>query len=308
MPIPESQLVTWSNQGAITTAKATHEAIRTALTHRDSPIANLIDNGSVTVYLQGSYKNDTNIRGDSDVDVVVELNTTFGHNARVLPQEQKTLHEYHYSDPVTYDWATFRNDVVRALTTYFGGAVIDARGNKSIKLLPVPGRVKADIVPVVYYREYSFFADPSNYHAEEGIMFYHRTTNAAITNFPQQHYDNGVSKNAAERTNGRFKPTVRIFKNARSYLVDKGLLSSDKAPSYFLQGLVYSAPDHCFEVSHQKTFENVLQSMLHTPMNRFVCQNELHPLIGASPYQWNTDDAVTTIQALKNLSDNWYSI
>ena len=31
MSIPESQLVTWSNQGAVTTAQATHKSIRTSL-------------------------------------------------------------------------------------------------------------------------------------------------------------------------------------------------------------------------------------------------------------------------------------
>ena len=37
-------------------------------------------------YLQGSYRNDTNIRGDSDVDLVLELNSVFKHDASVLSE------------------------------------------------------------------------------------------------------------------------------------------------------------------------------------------------------------------------------
>src|SRR5437870_11381300 len=73
MPIPESQLETWTHQGATTTAKSTHETIRRALAADSSPIKDK----DFEIYLQGSYKNDTNIRGDSDVDVVVQLNSTF---------------------------------------------------------------------------------------------------------------------------------------------------------------------------------------------------------------------------------------
>ena len=81
MGIPESQLETWSHQGAITTANATHESIRNALNSYEFP-----DGVDFEVYLQGSYKNDTNIRGDMDVDLAVQINSTFYSN---LSEEQK---------------------------------------------------------------------------------------------------------------------------------------------------------------------------------------------------------------------------
>jgi tRNA nucleotidyltransferase (CCA-adding enzyme) len=77
MPIPESQLEIWSHQGAVTASKTTHESIRIALSANTSPIRQRVAAGGVEIYLQGSYKNDTNIRGDSDVDVVVELTATY---------------------------------------------------------------------------------------------------------------------------------------------------------------------------------------------------------------------------------------
>lgn len=106
MPIPESQLETWSHQGAVTTAKATHESIRNALTASTSPVRQLVANGSVNIYLQGSYKNDTNIRGDSDVDIVVELNSIYYSN---LSEAEKQLLAL---TTATYNWHHFRADAL----------------------------------------------------------------------------------------------------------------------------------------------------------------------------------------------------
>jgi tRNA nucleotidyltransferase (CCA-adding enzyme) len=72
MTISESQLETWARQGAVTTASNTHQSIRRALDAYDWPNGVRFES-----YLQGSYRNTTNIRGDSDVDLVVQLNSTF---------------------------------------------------------------------------------------------------------------------------------------------------------------------------------------------------------------------------------------
>ena len=63
MAIPESQLSRWSHHGAQDSSKRTHEIIRRALSAHRWPADMTYD-----FYLQGSYRNDTNIRGDSDVD------------------------------------------------------------------------------------------------------------------------------------------------------------------------------------------------------------------------------------------------
>ena len=65
----QRQCQTWANPGTGVTLQASHEAVRKALTADSSPIRSLRQD----VFLQGSYKNDTNVRGDSDVDVVVQL-------------------------------------------------------------------------------------------------------------------------------------------------------------------------------------------------------------------------------------------
>ncbi len=304
MAIPQSQLVSWANQGAVITAQATHKSIRNALENNQSPIKERILKNEVEVYLQGSYKNNTNIRGDSDVDLVVELNTTFGHNAHSLPLEQKQLHDSAYSN-ATYGWEEFREDVITALENYFRDTMIDTTGNKSIKLKSAPGRLKTDIVPAIRFREYSFFFGTNNFKADRGIKFYHKATKRAIINFPHHHFENGRDKNSKGRTNGWFKPIVRVFKNARSYLIDNNSLSKNTAPSYFLQSLLYNVPDSRFGTSYQNTVFNILEYLYNNSMSNFRCQNKLDLLFGSTPEQWNESDAGLTIQKLVELWDNW---
>ena len=73
MPIPEAQLDTWSKQGSITQSKNTYARIKKALEAAETGYAGK----SFDSFLQGSYGNDTNVYADSDVDVVVELNSAF---------------------------------------------------------------------------------------------------------------------------------------------------------------------------------------------------------------------------------------
>ncbi len=67
MSIPEAQLETWSKVGSQTQSKDTYATIRNALDDKNAPYA-----GSIEIFLQGSYGNDTNVYGkDSDVDIVM---------------------------------------------------------------------------------------------------------------------------------------------------------------------------------------------------------------------------------------------
>ena len=68
MPIPESTLSKWSHHQAGTAFKEAHVPIREALDAYNWPA-----DVKFEVFLQGSYKNDTNLGGDSDVDLVVRL-------------------------------------------------------------------------------------------------------------------------------------------------------------------------------------------------------------------------------------------
>jgi hypothetical protein len=301
MPIPESQLETWSGQGAVTSAKATHEAIRRALAaDKDS----LLNRQEYEVFLQGSYRNDTNTRGDSDVDVVVQLNSTFVSDKSHLSLQEQASYNQLFS-AATYGWEQLRADGLKALRAYFGWAKV-SEGKNSLKLRRVPGRLAADIVPCLQYRRYTRFVSAHDQSYVEGILFYTRPEQQPVINYPKPHYRNGVAKNSPGRTGGRFKPVVRVFKNARSYLVDRGALSADVAPSYFLQCLLYNAPDRLFGGSYQDSFLQILVWLASADLGAFICQNGETPLFGPTRQQWSVTNARLTVSKLIELWENWY--
>ena len=298
MSIPESQLETWSHQGAVTTAKKTHESIRNALdSHTWTTGVSKPD-----AYLQGSYKNTTNIRGDSDVDVVAQLNSTFQSDLSELTDYQKILHKQAHPD-ATYLWENFRADVIAALRNYFGYSAVDDTGNKSLKVVGNSNRLPADVVACIQYRKYKYFNGVNDQDYVEGMLFYTLREGRKVINFPKVHYQNGTKKSS--RTSRRYKPTIRIFKNARTYLVRQGIINKEFAPSYFLECLLYNVPDVKFTTNHQDTFCNVVNWLQEANMRGFVCQNEQIPLFGDTPEQWSSSKAKEFIGMLIALWNNW---
>ena len=195
MPIPESQLQTWSHQGAAQAAETTYRSIRTALEAYQWP-----PDISYDLYLQGSYRNSTNIRGDSDVDIVLELESTFHLDVDTLSisQQQEVRDSYPGAD---YRWTAFREDTLQALREYYGSQFVRP-GNKAINVTSSSGRLDADIVVCLTERHYT-----STTRWDPGIVFWTTRDNRRIINFPKLHYDHGVAKSGL--THQRFKKTVR---------------------------------------------------------------------------------------------------
>lgn len=293
MSIPESQLQTWSNQGATVSAENTHNSVRNALDSYKWP-----EGVSYEPYLQGSYRNFTNIRSDSDVDLVVELNSVMYSNLTDAENSALGLQS------ATYGWLQFRQDVINALTNYYGGQNIDTSGSKSIKLLPTSGRIKADIVVCVNYKYYRNLRVVS-----EGMTFWTLPGWRQIINYPKLHYNNGAAKNSAQRTRGWYKPSIRMFKNARNRVIQNNSLLDSRFPSYFIEGLLYNVPDNMFVNSYPNTFVNVVNWLddrfRGDSTEEFVCQNEMHYLFGNYSVQWNVEDAREYVSQLTYLWNNW---
>ena len=297
MSIPESQLETWSHPGAVATAKRTHESIRKALDSHTWPTGV----SKPEVYLQGSYKNTTNIRGDSDVDVVAQLNSTFHRDLSELTDYQKMLYKQVHPN-ATYLWENFRTDVLTALRNHFGDSAVNI-GNKSLKVAGNSNRLPADVVACMQYRKYKHFRNLNDKSYVEGMVFYTLREGRKVINFPKVHYQNGTKKNS--RTSSRYKPTIRVFKNARTYLVNQGIISKELAPSYFLECLLYNVPDGNFTFNYQNTFCSVVSWLQKANMTNFLCQHEQFPLFGNTPEQWSSSDAQYFLQMLVNLWNNW---
>src|SRR6516162_6689395 len=114
MYIPEDRLVTWSNQGGTTNSIAAHTSVRNALEANDSGL----NRPDFEIFLQGSYKNSTNIRADSDVDLVVQYNKYFNRDlTKLSPVEVQRYEATHHT--VDYGPVNWRNDVEKALRKKF---------------------------------------------------------------------------------------------------------------------------------------------------------------------------------------------
>ena len=139
----------------------------------------------------------------------------------------------------------------------------------------------------------------------EGVEFQDKT-GRVIINYPKGHIKNGEAKNAAGRTSFTYKQTVRMFKNARNAAIDKKLIGADVSPSYFVECLLYNAPDGLFSTGRQTTFSSVhdyLWSKL--TLDTAKCQNEQILLFGNTPEQWKKDNAVAFLDGLARLWNNW---
>lgn len=296
MSIPESQLELWTHQGAEQSSANTYQSIKNCV--ENSEILTL---KNFDIYLQGSYKNTTNIRGDSDVDIVVQLNSTFQGGLNLLKEEEKQNFKKAYNDS-TYSFEEFKRDVYNTLLSHYGQNLVSI-GKYSIKLDGGSGRLPSDVVACLNYRRYHTFVSITDHTYEDGIYLYTSTDKRKITNYPKIHYSNGVSKN--DDTNGLYKPAIRMFKNTRSYIEDHDLFLDKLAPSYFVECLLYNVPSNLYRSSLQSTFTDSIDWLNQNDISVFLCQNRIQFLFGDTPEQWNVDAARKFISKLYDLWNNW---
>ena len=208
MSIPESQLDTWAKQGSVIGSSTTYNAVKDALNDSSSPYYPK----EFDVFLQGSYGNDTNIYAESDVDVVIQLKSTFQQDLSGLAEGQRLLFNQAFS-AATYGLVEFKRDVLAHLRGKFGSGVNP--GNKAIAVPATSYRRKADVIVALEYRKYASFFGTYTQDYVEGIKF-HTTTGLEIINYPKPHARNLTRKH--QETGGWLKPVIRVFKNLRTGL------------------------------------------------------------------------------------------
>jgi hypothetical protein len=296
VPIPESQLDTWSHQGSITQSSNTYNSIKTVLEDKDMPYSAK----NYEVFLQGSYGNDTNIYSESDVDIVIKLNDCFQHDLSLLTNEQQEAFKKSHSDAI-YTHTNFRADVLSVLSGQYGSNM--EAGEKAIAIAAHGNRRKADVITAIQFRRYHKFLCASNQFYDEGICFY-TASGEKIVNYPKQHSDNLTAKH--QRTSMWFKPMARILKNLRSRLIAEEMIESGIAPSYYLEGLLYNVPNDNFGNSYQNTFSNVINWIQQADRSEFVCTNEQYYLLhGDSSVTWREEKCEVFLSAAIDLWNQW---
>lgn len=296
MPIPESQLETWSHQGSVTQSSDTYNSIKLALNADGVPYSGK----DCEVFLQGSYGNDTNIFSESDVDVVIKLGACFQHDLSDLPEDQQKLFKASHSD-ATYTHVDFKNDVVKSLKSRFGSDV-DV-GEKAIAIAANGNRRKSDVIAAIQFKRFVKFTSLSDQSFEGGICFY-TNTGQQIVNYPKQHSVNLTSKHKA--TSQWFKPMTRILKNMRSKMIEENIMEKGVAPSYYIEGLLYNVPDSLFGKSYQQTFAEAINWMRSADRSKFICANAQYYLLRAdSPVTWRTEKCDSFLNGVVELWDQW---
>jgi hypothetical protein len=295
MPIPESQLETWSHQGSITQSSNTYNTIKNVLEASTTPYAGK----NFKVFLQGSYGNDTNIYAESDVDIVIRLDDCFQSDLKQLTEEEKGAYKSAFRD-ATYTHVDFKRDVLSVLAQQYGHAV--AAGDKAIAIDANGSRRKADVIVAIQFRRYFKFRSSNDSEYVEGICFWNGK-GERIANYPRQHSANLSTKH--QNSSQWLKPMARVLKNMRSRMAGDGLIKAGLAPSYYIEGLLYNVPNEKFTSSYQDCLLNALTwYRQEASKSNLVCANEQYYLLRDGYHtcwtQANCDEFVAAAIALWN--------
>ncbi|MEY1589293.1 nucleotidyltransferase [Burkholderia sp. Bmkn7] len=296
MAIPEDQLATWAQIGAQATSRDTYASVRRALLADGTGYHDKL----YSIFLQGSYGNDTNIWRESDVDIVIQLDSVFTYELGVLPPMQQLV--FHAGLVyATYSYEEYRADVLAALRRVFGDAV--EPGTKAVSIGPSGNRRKADVLIARQHRNYLRYAGGVDSLYVEGISF-HKSDGTQVVNYPRQHRENLVAKN--QEASEWFKHIVRIFKNARERMIELGLLAQGVAPSYYIEGLLWNVPSHCFGNTYQATVFACLNWLCSVDRSAFLCANAQYTLLnGNGDVTWNSQDCDAFLRAFVLLWNGW---
>src|SRR5262249_41648118 len=150
MAISEEQLETWSHQGSIQQSSETYNAIKNTLEAASTPYAGM----DYKVFLQGSYGNATNIWAESDVDIVIRLDSCFYSDTSDLKPDEVQAYNAWWT-AATYGWSEFKRDVTKVLVERYGPDV--SSGGKAIAIAGKGSRRKADVVVACEFRRYYGF-------------------------------------------------------------------------------------------------------------------------------------------------------
>ena len=122
--------------------------------------------------------------------------------------------------------------------------------------------------------------------------------------FRSQHSDNCTAKH--QDTYEWFKKVVRVYKNMRNRMVDDGVLKDGVAPSYFIEGMLWSVPDVHFGTSYADSFCNTFNWVLKADKTKLSCANDLHWLVrDHSNICWSNANFDTYIATAKKYWEDW---
>lgn len=248
-------MATWE-EVFISWSKGPGESERIKIENTESQIRDAISkspklaNRSIRVFTQGSYRNNVNVRADSDVDIgIVCFDSYFADTIDTNIKEE--VRKSFSASAARYTYLQFKSEIQEALVAKFGrDSVIP--GKKAFHVKESRTRVDADVCAFFEHRRYS--ADNSYI---SGVEMRPDGNPPGIINWPEYHYQNGVAKNTI--TARRYKRTVRVLKKLCYTMADEGDSVAKKTPSFLIECLLWNAPDRLFTTG---TYYDDLRSMI----------------------------------------------
>lgn len=246
MNVSEEQLTRWARSPSPTEEEKCQNSVKLISEAIEKKFGS-----SVSIFLQGSYKNRTNVKQDSDVDIVVLHKDYYFPDTSGLREDEKREYMTTFTAS-SYTFKDYKSEVHNLMDVTFGVSSV-VRKSKCIRINGNSYRVNADVVPCFVHRRIR----SGGYVEVEGVEF-EQDSGPRISSFPKQHFDNGVSKNSHSKE--MYKPIVRILKNVRNELIADGSISKDLVSSFFLECLVWNVlpHSHFWESTYTDAVKNIL--------------------------------------------------
>lgn len=204
---------------------------------RESPILEAYD---YKVRIYGSYRNRTNLRALSDIDVYVICKPPRPRFPFWRKLAQRTI--YRWVAPPWY--SAFKDQIHWALKEKFdfdSGSYVEAveRRNKVIGIRKTADRAGADVLVCVQRgtgsAEIEFWPDRSK----------------RIVSWPEGHHRQAAALN--RKTRRRYKTLVRLLKGMRHRLIKRKIRGPEKVSSYMIECLVRNVPKNYYDADDYMT-------------------------------------------------------
>jgi len=300
--IPES----WASRetAANQSSKVARERIKQDLNRDRSALVQHTEVEAFTVYAQGSYKNYTNTRGSSDLDLIVQLREPWKRDLSNLTEaEVERYHANTKSADYGYDDG-FRDSVVQALRQFYRESPFKDPVANTGKAIEITGRhnplpIDVDVVAAQEYRVYQSYPANGDPEYKEGMLFKPLESDEWWKNFPKEHYKNGNAKH------DNFRETVRVFKNARHRYNDNHIFGVS-APSYYIECLIYNVPAEILKRTDLTDRFDETIAWLESDdrdYDSFDQVSEMAALFGDENTQWSKSEADSFVSKMRTLWD-----
>lgn len=226
MPISTQILAQWHRRGQKQGLVDTRGLVMRSLERRFWPEGTF----DCKLYHQGSYANKTYIRSGSDIDMVIELREPLLLGAIVEPAR----------------FRLFRRQLLRALRGSQADGGINSIENRSKAIKVHTAHLKADVLAA---------QQANSPDGSECIVFWPNDSDVPMVNYPRQHHFALRQKGGVAPG---LKPAIRMFKHARELILKNHGRNYVIAPSYFIECLIWNAPNHLLRGSVDRLFEGTL--------------------------------------------------